>query len=85
MQMMRHGDVNGVHLGIREQFAMIGGNPAHTGHLPKPVEQLRLQVAYGGELRPDGKIGEREPTGESGRRFAAHEAAADDSDADGKV
>ena len=83
MQVVRHGGVDDVDVSEGEQFAVAGDEVPHARHLAEPVEQARLQVADRGELGADGKIHEREPAGARAGGLAAHQAAADDADADG--
>ena len=80
---MRHRDVNHVNIGPRQHFAVIRGQQLHGRHLAEPFEQRGLQVAHGRELGADGESIEGEPAAEGAGDFAAHQAAAYDSHADG--
>ena len=78
VQMMRHGDIDGVDILAREQFAMVGGSQLHGGHLGKPLEQIIAQVAHGHQFRTHRHVREGKPSSETGSRLAPHQAAAND-------
>jgi hypothetical protein len=77
VQVVGHGGVDDIHVGEREQLAVIGGEVFHAGHLPEPVEETGLQVADGDKFGADGKVHEGEPAGEGAGGLAAHQAAAE--------
>ena len=83
MQVVRHGDIDDVDRGIGEQFLVVGREQLAGGDALKPVRaRASDEVRDGDELRLHGDVRERAPAGKGARHFAAHEAAADDADAD---
>ena len=83
VQVVRDGGVDDIDVIACQQFLVAGDERLDRGDLAKPVEQAGLEVADGDELGLHRKIHEGEPAGEGAGGFAAHEAAADDADADG--
>ena len=67
---------------IREQLAIVG-DAARGGLEPLvPREHVWARVADGDDLRPDAEVGEMDPARGCARELPAHQAAADDADAD---
>ena len=83
VDMVRHGDVNGVDVGPGEEHAVIGVEMADRRDLAEPVEGGGVDVTDRDELGAHRTIKEGEPTPKGGGDLAAHEAGADDGDADG--
>ena len=79
--MMRHGDVNRVDIGTREQRTVVGIEVTHCRHLAEPIERRGMDVAHRDELGPHRTIQQREPAAKGTGDFSAHEAGANDRDA----
>ena len=82
VDMVRHGDINGVDVGPGKKHAVIGVEMADRRDLAEPVESGGVDVTDRDELGAHGTIKEGEPTPKGGGDLAAHQAGADDGDAD---
>ena len=75
--------VDGLDVGVVEQVAPVGGRPWLRLQPLVPGQDVRVGVAHMHDLRPDVEVGEVQPARGGGRELAAHQAAADDAEADG--
>jgi hypothetical protein len=79
---MRDGDVDDVDLLGGEQLAVVDRQASGRVDAFEPGQALWVGVADAGHFGPHGMILERRPARDGGGRLAAHEAAADQPDAE---
>ena len=82
VEVVRDGAVDGLDALVREQLAVVGDPPRGGIEALVPREHLGARVAHADDLRPDAEVGEVDPARGRARELAAHQAAADDADAD---
>ncbi len=81
VQMMRHGDIDDIDGVAAEQLTIVGGDKTHRWDSAKPFADWLLHIADRGEFKLCGRIKERAPAADGAGHFAAHEPAANDSEA----
>ena len=82
VQIVRHGDIDDIDLGIGEQFLVVRGLLGAGGDAVKPRKRGRIQIRDRDENGAHSDVHEGAPAREGAGHFTAHEAAADDADAD---
>ena len=79
-EVMRHRDVDDIHVERTEQFVVVLGPQFDGRHPAKPFEQVVLKVAHRSQLGGHREVLEDKPTTERAGGFAPHQSAADDTD-----
>ena len=82
VQIVRHGHIHDLHGRIGEQFVVIRSDLRAGRHAAEPLTHGLDEIRHGDELRLHLHVGQSTPAGKSAGHFPAHEAAADDADAD---
>jgi hypothetical protein len=82
VKVVGQGDVDDIHRGGGQQFAVVAGLELDAGDAVEPAEHWLAQVGHGGEHGGEAGFLEGAPAGEGAGHFAAHEAASDDADVD---
>jgi hypothetical protein len=84
VQVVGHREVEHVDGVVVQEVAVVGALARDAVDAVKPAQSRGVGVAHGDELRAHGMLLQRAPTPDGGCQLAAHEAAADDADTDGR-
>ena len=82
VEVVRDGAVDDLDALVREQVAVVGDAPRRGLEALVPREHVRARVADADDLGSDAELGEVDPARGRARELPAHQAAADDADAD---
>ena len=82
VQVVRDGTVDDLDAVVVEQVVVVGDAPRRRLEALVPREHVGARVADGHDLGPDAELGEMDPARRRARELPAHQAAADDADAD---
>jgi hypothetical protein len=81
VQVVWHSAVDGLDVGVVEQISPVGREPRGRLEPLVPREHVRVRIAHVHDLRSHVEVGEVQPARGGRRELAAHQAAADDPEA----